>query len=452
MRQDRLPSPGQPAYKTYRWAVVIMLWLICVFNYADRQAIASVDKALGAEFHFTDGDLGMIKSAFMIVYALTAPFAGQVGDAFARKWVIIVGLYVWSAVTGFTAICSKLWHFVFVRGAEGLGETFYFPASMSLVSDYHATSTRSRAMGLHQTGVYVGTIFGGAFAGWMGQHYGWRWPFVILGGGGIILGIILATFIREPAREEAQRYETPETVSAGPPPKVPMAKFLMEWARTPSAILLLLAFLCANFVAMQFLMWTQTFLVRKFNITPAQAGVYGTAFIQVGSMVGATGGGALADYLRRSLPGGRMLVQCLGVLVGAPLIYAFGAASNITTICVVMALYGIFKGVYDAGIWASLYDVVPAARRGAACGLMNMVGWLAGAGGVWLMGAHTDRYVAALSHGSKAESVVMPLKVQAMSAGFEYLTVIYIVAAALLIAAGLRFAKRDVERVAAMAE
>src|ERR1051325_5243709 len=95
------------------------------------------------------------------------------------------GLYVWSAVTGFTAICSRAWQFILVRGAEGLGETFYFPASMAMISDYHARPTRSRAMSLHQTGVYAGTIGGSALAGWMGERYGWRSPFVLFG----LLGI-----------------------------------------------------------------------------------------------------------------------------------------------------------------------------------------------------------------------------------------------------------------------
>src|SRR5262245_12283520 len=171
--------------RSYKWLVVGMLWFICLFNYADRQAIFSIFPLLQDEFGFNKAELGLIGSAFTWVYALTAPVAGQVGDRYPRKVVIISGLYVWSLITGFTALSGKGWHFVLVRGAEGLGETFYFPASMSLISDYHTGKTRSRAMSLHQTSVYAGTIFGGALAGWMGQEYGWKYPFIVLGGGGI---------------------------------------------------------------------------------------------------------------------------------------------------------------------------------------------------------------------------------------------------------------------------
>ena len=201
-------SPGTRGW--YPWAVVGMLWFICFFNYADRMAINSVLPVLGEEFGFSKSEQGTIAAAFMIVYALTAPIAGGVGDKANRKYLILGGLWVWSLVTGFTAGCTRLWQFVFVRGAEGLGETFYFPASMSLVSDYHSPRTRSRAMSLHQTSVYAGTVGGAWFAGWMALHYNWRYPFVILGVVGIVLGLVLAVFIREPQRNEAERLEKGE--------------------------------------------------------------------------------------------------------------------------------------------------------------------------------------------------------------------------------------------------
>ena len=114
-----------------------MLWFICFFNYADRMAINAVAKVLQDEYHFTDENLGWIISAFMFVYALSSPFAGQVGDRFRRKSLILGGLAVWSVVTGATGFCRRLIEFVIVRATEGLGETFYFPATMSLISDYH---------------------------------------------------------------------------------------------------------------------------------------------------------------------------------------------------------------------------------------------------------------------------------------------------------------------------
>src|SRR5262249_26338794 len=131
---------------SYKWWVVFMLWFICFFNYADRQAISSVFPKLKEEFGFAKVQLGLIGSAFMWLYAFGAPVAGYVSDRWRRKDLILGGCLFWSFVTWMTGWCSRFWHFVTVRALEGLGETFYFPASTSLMSDYHGRQTRSRAL------------------------------------------------------------------------------------------------------------------------------------------------------------------------------------------------------------------------------------------------------------------------------------------------------------------
>ncbi len=394
----------------YRWAVVGMLWFICLFNYADRQAISSVLPSLEEEFGFTKSQLGWIASSFMFVYALTAPLAGRIGDQVSRKMLIVGGLYVWSIVTGFTAGCSKLWQFVFVRGAEGLGETFYFPASMSLISDYHSPKTRSRAMSFHQTSVYAGTIAGGSFAGWMATNSDWRYAFVILGAGGVILGLVLAAFIREPRRNEAELAEqgklAPEPAPApvapsGPPlpawrrllvdPLADVASFALELARVPSALLLVVAFFGANFVAFIFLTWMPTFLKEKHGLTLAAAGFSATFFLQIASMFGAIAGGFMADYWGVRRRGGRSLVQAFGAMCGVPLIYICGMTTELGVLIPAITVFGLAKGIYDSNIWASLYDVVPAEKRGTAVGLMNMIGWLGAGLGSNAVGMLVDR-------------------------------------------------------------
>jgi MFS family permease len=383
------PRPGVQR-SWYPWAVVVMLWFICFFNYADRQAIFSVFPILEQEFGFSKGELGLIGSAFAFVYALTAPVAGQISDRTSRKLVILGGLYVWSLVTGFTALCSKAWQFILVRGAEGLGETVYFPASMSMVSDYHSMRTRSRAMSLHQTSVYAGTIGGGALAGWMGQHFGWQSPFVLLAGAGILLGVVLAFFIREPERNEAERRELGHAAEGRIEPPLPLAEYLHGLMRTPSALLLIFAFLGANSVGLVFLTWMPTFLYEKFKLSLTLSGVSATVYLQIASMAGAMFGGTLADWWRRRANGGRMYTQAVGALCGAPFIFLCGTTLELSVLVAAMILFGLSKGIYDSNIWASLYDVVPPSRRSTSVGLMNMIGWLGGAMGAYLVGLAVD--------------------------------------------------------------
>lgn len=345
--------------KNYKWYVVAMLWWIAFFNYADRQAIFSVFPLLKKEFSLDQVQLGLLGSAFAWVYGLSAPFAGAVVDRVRRKAAILGGLHIWSIICGATAISANFGTLLFFRGAEALGETFYFPASMSLLSDYHDSNTRSRALGFHQTSVYIGTIAGGFFAGLIGQRYGWRWSFVVFGSLGILLGVALNKWLIEPVRSKST-----ESRAQG---------FL-----NPTAVLLMCAFLCANFVALVLLSWMPAFLYEKFNLSLAASGLAATLFVQLASMAGSPLGGWLADSIRRKMPGGRALVQAAGLVGGAPFVVLCGWTQSVPVLIAALAAWGLFKGIYDANIFASVFDVIRPEARGTAAGLMNMVGWLGG--------------------------------------------------------------------------
>lgn len=419
-------TPSAETTGAYKWLVVGMLWFICFFNYADRQAMSAILPALEKEFDFNKKEQGLISSAFSLVYAATAPFAGMTSDRFSRKWLIIGGLYVWSLITGFTALCNKLWQFVLVRGGEGLGETFYFPASMSLVSDYHGKRTRSLAMGLHQTSVYAGIIGGSVLAGWMTQVWNWRVPFVVLGAGGMILGLVLSRFIIEPQRNRA------ELVDQGLPQaqveKVRLVDFFAELANRPTAFGLAIAFIGANGAATVVMTWMTTFLHEKFHMELVEAAFTATFYFYIASMFGSAAGGYLADIWARRSAGGRILVQALGAFAAAPLVYLSGTTGEKRVLIAVLIAFGLAKGIYDSNIWASLYEVVPAARRSTAVGLMNMVGWLGGFVGPLTVGVLVDA-------GWK------------MGDAIASLAIVYLVVAAVLGTCGIILAPRDVQRV-----
>jgi MFS family permease len=399
-----------------------MLWTICFCNYADRQAIFSVFPLLEREMHLTPVQLGLLGSAFAWVYGLAAPLAGMVVDRVRRKTAILGGLHVWSAICIATVFSRTFRQLFFFRAAEGLGETFYYPASMSLLSDYHGRDTRSRAMGLHQTSVYIGTIGGGFFAGLIGQYYGWRLSFIVFGTFGILLGFVLHRFLVEPPRGATES-------AAGVRGALSFPEFLRLVARTPTVVCLLGAFMCANFVAVVLLSWMPKFLYDKFHMGLAMSGLTATLFVQVASLVGAPVGGWLADAWRRRSPRGRLAVQCAGVLGGAPFVAVCGLTSSVAVLIAALTLWGFFKGLYDANIFASVYDVVPPEARGTAAGFMNAIGWLAGGG---------------------SAPVVIGIVAQRSSLGFAIAlaSAVYIAAAIFLAAGAIFFVKRDAARLA----
>lgn len=402
-----------------------MLWLIAFFNYADRQAIFSVFPLLEQEMHLTQVQLGLLGSSFAWVYGLAAPLAGLVVDRVRRKTAILGGLQAWSLICAATVFSRDFRHLFFWRAAEGLGETFYFPASMSLLSDYHGPGTRSRAMGLHQTSVYIGTIGGGFFAGLIGQTYGWRLSFIVFGGLGVLLGLVLQRTLVEIPRGASE--EAGPHAPAGPRMSIPA--FLRLLARTPTLICLLGAFMCANFVAVVLLSWMPKFLYDKFHLSLAMAGLTATLFVQLASLVGAPIGGWLADAWRRRTPRGRLAVQMVGVLGGAPFVALCGLTPSVTTLIVALTAWGFFKGLYDANIFASVYDVVGPEARGTAAGFMNAFGWLAGGG------------TAPLAIGLIAQRESLGLAIALAST-------VYLAAAALLLIGILFFVRADAARLA----
>ena len=425
MNQPKLPRIAQSP--NYRWYVVAMLWFTGFFNYADRQAIFSVFPLLEKDLGLNAVQLGLLGSSFALVYGICAPFAGNVVDRVRRKSAVLGGLYIWSVICSATAISRNFIQLLFFRAAEGLGETFYFPAAMSMISDYHGKRTRSRAMGTHQTSVYGGTIAGGFFGGLIAQYYGWRSSFVFFGACGIVLGLVLAKLLVEPARGAAD-LEDLGTSAHEATKKMPIAEFLRVIWTTPTVLLLMIAFMLDNFVGMVLLTWMPKFLYDKFHLSLAVAGLTATIFIQLASMVGSPVGGWLADTLRQRFAGGRIAVQMIGLIGAAPFVIWCAQTLSVEWLIVSLTIWGFFKGMYDANIFAAMLDVVPPEARGTAVGFMNMTGWLVGA----TLGALVTGYIAQQSSLGFAISI---------AAGA------LVIASSLLLFAILATVNRDVENL-----
>jgi MFS family permease len=346
----------------------------------------------------------------MWVYALIGPAAGWLGDRFSRKRLILGALLFWSLATAATAVCHGFWQLALCRALGGLGEAFYFPAAMSLIGDYHTPATRSRAMALHQSSVYAGTIGGGVCSGWIAQTHGWRPMFVWFGAAGIAIAVLLWGLLREPARGMA------EPTAASPEPGKRHTAIL------PVA-LLIAAFMGANFVAMVFLTWMPSYLYRTFHMNLSMAGWNATAYLQTASVLGVLTGGVAADWLARRQRGARPLTQAVGLFCGVPFLFLTGRTLSVPVLVTAMACFGYFKGLYDANIFASLYDVVRVEVRAGAAGLMNSLGWLGGGFAPLLVAAASSRY--------------------GMSACLSATSLVYLACAGMLAAAAVVVRKRN---------
>ncbi|MHC5541483.1 MFS transporter, partial [Singulisphaera rosea] len=284
---------------TSPWGVVLLLWFCGFFNYADRQAVTSVFPLLSKEFNLSKSQLGLLGSAFMLVYAGSAPLAGFVVDKVSRRTLVVSGLAFWSLVCAATGLARNFGQLLFYRAAEGLGESFYFPASMSILADYHGPRTRSRAMSLHQTSVYIGTAGGGLLAGVMGEIWGWQSPFWLLGIIGFLYAGLLGFWIVEPKRGQSDE-KPPEADDEFlvPSSSSDFIGNVRQVIRVPAAVVLLAVFAGANFVATAFLTWLTAYIFEKFKLGLGWSSLTST-FFPLASLVGAVCGGILADIAAR---------------------------------------------------------------------------------------------------------------------------------------------------------
>jgi len=384
----------------YPWVVVGLLWFCGFFNYADRQALSAVVPLVQREFFLTDMQLGILGSAFMIVYALASPFTGYTVDFLSRRILITLGLGFWSLICAATAFSRNFLHLLLLRASEGLGESFYFPASMSTLADYHGPRTRSRAMSLHQTSVYLGTAGGWYLGGALGERFGWRSPFWTLGLAGMAYALLLGACLIEPARGRTKTKKTIRDdidlvgegeVGSAPAPAGPLLEKVLRIVSNPTAAVLLIVFIGANFVAATFLAWLPAYIFRNFQLGLSNSGLASVVW-PLASLPGAILGGVLADRAARRSRGGRIRVQSVGLILAAPFVYLTGESSTVPILIAALVGAGLCKGIYDANIFAALFDVISPEDRGTAAGLMNTVGWTGGFAAPILIGTASERF------------------------------------------------------------
>ncbi len=368
-------APGKVPASSNKWLVVGLFWFVYFLNQADRQVIFSVFPLLRQELGLSNTQLGFLGSSFQWVYAILVPVAGGVGDVLSRRNLIVGALLVWSLATFGSGFAAGFALLLVLRATTGAGEAFYYPAAASIISDYHGARTRAFALSVHQTSVYVGIVFSGALAGYIGQEYGWRQAFLAFGAAGMLVALLVGKGIREPMRGQS------DAVGDGIPKRqqlMPLRTRLAEILRCPTAIPLMLVFLGMNFVNVACLTWTPTMLYQKFDLSLAESGFHATAYHNLGAFLGVLLGGKVADRWASRSCLSRPLIQLAGLVLGAPFIFLLGWADSSPLVFLALGLFGLFRGLYDSNLFASLYEVIRPEARATATGVMLAVAFFGG--------------------------------------------------------------------------
>lgn len=376
----------------YKWELIILLWLAFFFNQADRQIFNVVMPAIKKDINLLDSDMGMIASILILVYGVLVPIAGYMGDRINKKYILTISLLIWSASTFFTGMSTLLMHFILLQSvATGGGEAFYSPSANSLIGEHH-NETRATAMSIHQTALYAGIILSGYLTGWIADQFGWRIAFYIFGGLGIILSVIISMRIKS------------SKIKLDEADKVLFTDALKMFFKNPTALLLTFAFAGMVFVNVGFMTWMPTYIHERFGFALARSGFDATFYHYIIAFFGVLIGARIADKNNSKKIGMRAIVQGFGLLLGAPFIFFLGISETPIILYIMLALFGLFRGVYDSNIFAALYDVIEPKYRSTATGLMLMFAFVTGAASPYILGC--VKPILGLSWGLSALSIV----------------------------------------------
>ena len=359
-----------------------MLWVVALLNYLDRQVIFAVFPLLEADLQVSSIQLGLLGTAFLWIYGLLSPLGGWLADRFGRRGVILASLVVWSAVTWLTGHARTYPELLATRALMGISEACYLPAALALIADYHGERTRSRATGVHQSGLYAGIALGGVGGGWMGAHYGWRQAFLVLGMAGIAYSIVLAIWLKEAPAVK------PAGIDAG---RALFAEGIRQLAGARPFWVLTLANCLASVAYWCIYTWLALFLYERFHVSLTTAGFSSTFYIQAASFIGILAGGWVADAWARHNPRGRLWTQSIGLGVAAPSLFLVGSTGSWGVLLPSLVFFGLGRGFFDCNLMPVVCQIVPANLRATAYGILNLTSCIAGgvmaAGG----GAMKDR-------------------------------------------------------------
>ena len=360
--------------KFYPWLVVALLWVVALLNYMDRQMLSTMRDAMQIDIAELESavNFGRLMAIFLWIYGLVSPFAGAIADRLSRKWLIIGSLGVWSAVTLLMGYCTTYNQVFWLRALMGVSEALYIPAGLSLIADYHTGKSKSFAIGIHMTGLYLGQAVGG-FGATLAEKFSWQQTFHWFGIIGVVYAILLIALLYE-KRNQSVKSETAE-----PALKIPVLKgFGMIFSNIAFWIILFF-FASTSLPGWATKNWLPTLFAESLGAPMSEAGPISTITIAISSFIGILIGGPLSDNWVKKNIKGRIYTSAIGLSLMIPTLLLLGLGSGMVAAIAAGLFFGIGYGMFDTNNMPILCQFVPSRLRATAYGIMNMTGVMMGA-------------------------------------------------------------------------
>lgn len=374
--------------KAYPWIVVGLLWVVALLNYMDRQMLSTMREAMQIDIAELESavNFGRLMAIFLWIYGCISPFAGAIADRISRKWLIIGSLAVWSGVTLAMGFCTTYNQIYVLRALMGISEALYIPAGLSLIADYFTGSSRSLAVGIHMTGLYLGQAVGG-FGATIAAAFSWQQTFLCFGIVGVAYAALLAIMLEDRRNEKSEC--GPD--AAEPPAKEPVWKSFALIFSNISFWTILFFFAASSLPGWSTKNWLPTLFAESLGIPMSQAGPLSTITIAVSSFFGVLIGGSLSDNWVRKNIRGRIYTSAIGLAMMIPALVFIGLGSGLVSAIGAGVCFGVGYGMFDTNNMPILCQFVSSRHRATAYGIMNMTGVFFGALITQILGRWADK-------------------------------------------------------------
>jgi MFS family permease len=372
--------------KRYPWILVALLWVVALLNYMDRQMLSTMKPTMQLDIHELQSaaNFGYLMAIFLWIYGIMSPISGIIADRVNRKWLIIFSLFIWSAVTFSMGYATTFNQIYWLRAFMGFSEALYIPAGLSLISDYHTNKTRSLAIGLHMSGIYMGQALGG-FGATFATMFSWQQAFHTFGFIGIAYSFILILFLKEDSREKGAKLSMNKKTFPS------LFKGVGLLLTNISFWVILIYFAVPSLPGWGVKNWLPTLYAQNLHIEMSIAGPISTVTLAGSSLLGVIFGGILSDKWSQKNVRGRVYTSAIGLSLTVPALFLISSGHSLFSVIGASFCFGFGFGIFDTNNMPILCQFVSSKYRATAYGLMNLVGVFSGAFITNILGKSSDK-------------------------------------------------------------
>ena len=407
---DALVSPVVRRY------TMVVLTVVYMFNFVDRQILAILLPAIRDEFLVSDTVLGLLAgTAFALFYATLGVPIALLADRWNRRNLIAISLAIWSGMTALSGFAGNIWQLAIARVGVGIGEAGCSPPAHSMIADLYSPERRSTAMGFYTLGISAGIMLAYLAGGWVVENIGWREAFFIVGMPGLLLAILVRTTVVEPPRGGSEN----RTDRGDHPPLSSVFAFL--FARR-SFVHMAVAAGLSSFSGYAVISFFPSFIIRSYDMHIVSLGIWLGLILGIAGGAGFFGGGYLADYFGRIRRRDSLRFIAVTQLIAAAALVGVYLSPTAYVALLLFILPAAISNFYLAPVLAQTQSLVPLRMRGVASAIMLLIINVIGlAMGPPIVGALSDMLAPQFGDDSLRYSLMIAVAVIVPWAALHYL-------------------------------